>query len=590
MAQLKSTTVQGNLTASGSLIASKISIFSGGSNQILMANGSTQDFSTLINTTQFNALQTTVANVSSVANAADTLSKANAAALPGKANLAADNSFTASNTFTQPVLSTYVSSSYVGSCAGRSAFNVGSGSYTGWISGYTKNGRMAIATYENNDDQLKFVYITKTKANAGTNEPDSIMTWNGPTNTLTATTFVGSLNGNATSASQFSSAQSVTLTGDVTGTASSVAGWSITTSLPARLKNYQNSSYAVSDANNATETGFYYMAATSAGGGNRPPFASTTNDYRILTTAYSADWLQQIATNYRSNEIFFRRRDNDQSTPWTPWVQIQTTESADAIYVNVSGDTMTGTLHWTQGTLPTPCLNLRNGHASYDGVISYQTAGNEAMLFTTKNAVTSFMFVNGEDTIANAAITNPTAQQGQNKWNNITTPGLQVKNNCVSMGVLIGNGVTPTERLWIKGDVKIDNDTRDADSTKHKKGNLTLAGHVIGSAHSSSWWNGRDNALVRMITSNGYAPILSMKTTSGSWEMGHYNSDNWHETFLLNYQSDTKYNKKGTDNTVTHALKLSKEGNLTLSGNTIQFSSANFIYNSGDRCIDVTFN
>ena len=158
-------------------------------------------------------------------------------------------------------------------------------------------------------------------------------------NSIYATTF----NGNATSASQFSSAQSITLTGDVTGTASSVAGWSITTSLPARLKNYQNSSYAVSDANNATETGFYYMASTSEGGGNRPPFANTTNDYRILTTAYSADWLQQIATNYRSNEIFFRRRDNDQSTKWTPWVQIQTTESADARYTTLAtNQTITG--------------------------------------------------------------------------------------------------------------------------------------------------------------------------------------------------------------------------------------------------------
>lgn len=52
-----------------------------------------------------------------------------------------------------------------------------------------------------------------------------------------ATTFTGNLSGNATSAnsaisaSKFTAAQSITLTGDVTGTASSVAGWSIATTL-----------------------------------------------------------------------------------------------------------------------------------------------------------------------------------------------------------------------------------------------------------------------------------------------------------------------------------------------------------------------
>lgn len=49
--------------------------------------------------------------------------------------------------------------------------------------------------------------------------------------TIKANTFKGSLSGNATSATKFKDAQSITLTGDVTGTASSQAGWSITTTL-----------------------------------------------------------------------------------------------------------------------------------------------------------------------------------------------------------------------------------------------------------------------------------------------------------------------------------------------------------------------
>jgi hypothetical protein len=72
---------------------------------------------------------------------------------------------------------------------------------------------------------------------------------------------------------------------------------------------------------------------------------------------------------------------------------------------------MSGTLSWGGNV---SSLNLRTGHANYDGVISYQTSGNEAMLFTTKSAVTSFMFVNGEDTITNMAA---------DRWTKIT-PGL----------------------------------------------------------------------------------------------------------------------------------------------------------------------
>lgn len=60
------------------------------------------------------------------------------------------------------------------------------------------------------------------------------------TGTLTATTFSGALSGNATTATsatsattatRFASSQSVALTGDVTGSASSTAGWSVATTL-----------------------------------------------------------------------------------------------------------------------------------------------------------------------------------------------------------------------------------------------------------------------------------------------------------------------------------------------------------------------
>lgn len=88
-----------------------------------------------------------------------------------------------------------------------------------------------------------------------------------------------------------------------------------------------------------------------------------------------------------------------------------------------------------------PGIFFRPGHGEYDANISYQTSGNEAMVFTTKNAVTSFMFVNGEDTITNIS---------SSRWNSLT-PGLQIKNNCVAIGKRIADAETPGYKLEVSG-------------------------------------------------------------------------------------------------------------------------------------------
>jgi hypothetical protein len=69
----------------------------------------------------------------------------------------------------------------------------------------------------------------------------------------------------------------------------------------------------VSNPNQAINTGFYYVKGTT----NKPPFGSNTGeDYRILTTAYSEKWLQQFATDFRTDDIFYRRCQNGS---WTTW-------------------------------------------------------------------------------------------------------------------------------------------------------------------------------------------------------------------------------------------------------------------------------
>lgn len=83
--------------------------------------------------------------------------------------------------------------------------------------------------------------------------------------------------------------------------------------LPNRLKGFQDASTMVSNPNQAINTGFYYVKGTT----NKPPFGQGTgDDYRILTTAYSEKWLQQFATDFRTDDIFYRRCQNGS---WTAW-------------------------------------------------------------------------------------------------------------------------------------------------------------------------------------------------------------------------------------------------------------------------------
>ena len=98
--------------------------------------------------------------------------------------------------------------------------------------------------------------------------------------------------------------------------------WQNTTSIPTRLAESSTSGY--SDADSATIQGWHYMSST---GTNKPPFkqvdGQTGNDYRIMTTAYGSTWLQQIATDFRSNDIFTRRCQSGTWQGWTALVKMQ---------------------------------------------------------------------------------------------------------------------------------------------------------------------------------------------------------------------------------------------------------------------------
>lgn len=96
--------------------------------------------------------------------------------------------------------------------------------YVPCISSKSYQGSWELGTYTNNDYYL--TYITDADFDAGTNKATTQYKFcsNG---TLIATKFQGALVGNSNTTTQFSSNAAVTLTGDVTGTASSKKGWSV---------------------------------------------------------------------------------------------------------------------------------------------------------------------------------------------------------------------------------------------------------------------------------------------------------------------------------------------------------------------------
>ena len=86
-------------------------------------------------------------------------------------------------------------------------------------------------------------------------------------------------------------------------------------------------------------------------------------------------------------------------------------------------------------------------------------------------------------------------------------------------------------------------------------GDLTIGAsdQILRQGIATSWYNGRDGALIRTTTYPGYNAILSAKTTSGSWQLGTYSND----LFYFTYVTDANYN--ASNNTATYNITLPKK-------------------------------
>ena len=224
------------------------------------------------------------------------------------------------------------------------------------------------------------------------------------------------------------------------------------------------------------------------------------------------DDLQLAGTIYAANgddyvHQYFTKTNITNALGYTP-----TPASHTHDYLPLSGGTLTSLLTLTHDKAQ---LQFRGGHTSYDAVVSYQTSGNEALLFTTKNAVTSFMFVNGEDTINNIT---------SSRWT-LLTPGIQIKNNKVSISKLIPNGTTPTYNLDVGGTANATTLYEDGTSLSNKyQAKLTSGTNIktingtslLGSGNISISGGSGDTGTISKIWT-GEASLTSSTINSQLW-------------------------------------------------------------------------
>lgn len=125
-----------------------------------------------------------------------------------------------------------------------------------------------------------------------------------------------------------------------------------------------------------TYNGFFYVnsSVNSLSGADANPFLQyhSEQDFRILTTAYSDTWLQQIATDFRTPYVYVRRCENG---TWTDWVKLASTSDLSS-YVptsrTVNGKALSANISLGSqdvGALP-----------DYTLTISHQSAGNPRMV------------------------------------------------------------------------------------------------------------------------------------------------------------------------------------------------------------------
>ena len=98
-------------------------------------------------------------------------------------------------------------------------------------------------------------------------------------------------------------------------------------------------------------------------------------------------------------------------------------------------------------------------------------------------------------------------------------------------------------------------------------GNIRVTGQIIKGGSSQMWVNGRNGALLRETSVDGYHTLWSLKTTDGSWDFGEYNAgSDWNNIPVLSYITDSNYNSGNNETTYQIKFPLAS-GTIALTSN-----------------------
>lgn len=212
------------------------------------------------------------------------------------------------------------------------------------------------------------------------------------------------VNGNATTATKFASTQSITLTGDTTGTASSQAGWSITTTTTA-LSKLANASAA--DLNAWRGGGIAQRNAPAL-----DDFVSSglaKNDGIFINIPWSTAFGQQIYIDDNSWRIAHRYLNGvpDSGVPnWSSWKMIVSStgnaaqgSSTQPVYVDANGQVQTCTAYSNASVSDADTLDGRHGTGYM------RSNGNDTSLGQNSPAATVKTYFLNTDKVPNSNMT-----------------------------------------------------------------------------------------------------------------------------------------------------------------------------------------
>lgn len=383
----------------------------------------------------------------------------------------------AGGTMTGVIKSTYTNGSWIGGVTNA----ILKGEYTGYgaiLSMPVKDGRVSLSSYPANDNNIYFGYATTAQINAGTNSFNKQMFWDAANNNLHAGVFTGYLSGNASTASKWATARTLTIgnTGKTVDGSGNVS-WTLA-EIGAATSGHTHTLSLASDTGTSSITlahgGKYKLTA----GGNSVIFTLPTDNNTNPTNYYWAN-IKVSATS------------NVGTTPQFGKVKINTTSST--YQLNVGGDSyVTG---WSRAA---------SGFYCHDTGVHFTHNGTKGQIAITSN--NEFCWGANNNTL----------------YFNYAAPS---------------QGTTVTKYVWNAGSSSTYASHTTGDIIL---GNASYQIKRVGNI--SYFYEGRDTAIVRQtnytgIDKNSYHVLISGKTYQGSWDIGTYK-----ENLFFTYVSDTVFN------------------------------------------------